>query len=92
MIFLKVSKIVGISLIMAFTFLSQEYLLYSLIKSSNKLFYIVLALVLTTMMLYIMVLNKLAFYNKWVNPVIVLSSVFAGLAALKLLLNIIPFS
>lgn len=85
--FKKTLTFIGIVLISAIPCLGIEWLLYSLINT--VLFYVFGILSLLILVLFIENLDRLGFFNKYINPIIVLCAVFCGLGLLKLLLPVL---
>jgi len=87
MITKKIIIIIGIVLMITYNVLGLEYLLYSIFKNGNtKVFYLFLLLFLTVEVLMIDVLNRLGWFGRLTNSLIVLISIFLGLGTLKILL------
>ena len=82
----KLIQIVGVTLILSFSFLGTEYLLYSLFIKESKLFFPFFVLFLLIVTLLINILNRLDLVSKHISPLIVLLSVFIGLGGLRLII------
>ncbi len=81
----RLIQIVGITLILSFTFLGTEFLLYSLFIKDSKLFFPSFILFLLIVALLINTLNRIDLMSKHISPMIVLLSVLIGLGGLRLI-------
>lgn len=86
MILKKIIYILGLLFIMTFNFFCIEYICYVVYASKYKVFYLFFILYFTIMHLLIKCLDKLNLFNKPINTLLVLLSMFMSLGVLKLFL------
>ena len=86
MIAKKIIVAAGLMFIMTFTFLSLQYLWYSVYFKTGDyaLFCLFLLLILVVVHLLYQALNKFGWYRNLVNSILVLASCFLGMGALKI--------
>lgn len=68
-------------------FFGFEYLLYDLLSSKNKLYYVFFVIFIMLLASSITELNKKKQFNTIINSAIVLSAVFVGMCALGILVK-----
>ena len=85
MFFRKIVYILGLIFVMSLNFFCIEYVMFTLYEDNNFILFIFLLFLFTILQLIIVCLDKLNFYSKLINRLIVYLSMFMGFGILILL-------
>jgi len=88
-VMIKIWDFIKYTFILSIFFLGTEYLLYDLLSTGNKLYYLFFIGLLILVGVSIDVLNKRKKFNVFINSAIVLAGVFSALGILWILIKFI---